>query len=124
MIDTNAYTAFKMNDPQVLNTLRRADEIGVSPVVLAELAAGFRGGSQEARNRDELVEFLSTPRVRQVTIDRDTAEHYASIYDRLRRKGRPIPTNDLWIAACAMQNGMALVSADSHFAEIDGLLLA
>jgi tRNA(fMet)-specific endonuclease VapC len=89
-----------------------------------KLLAGFRGGDREAGNRDQFLAFLSSPRVLMLTIDRDTAEHYAAVYAHLRRKGRPIPTNDLWIAASALQHGMALLGQDSHFADIDGLLLA
>jgi tRNA(fMet)-specific endonuclease VapC len=124
LIDTNAYTAFKRDDARIVGLLRRAEKIGMSPVVAAELLAGFCGGDREPENRDQFLAFVSSPRVLMLTIDRDTAEHYAAVYTHLRRKGRPIPTNDMWVAASALQFGMALLSQDSHFAEIDGLLLA
>ncbi len=122
LIDTNAYAAFKRGDPQALAVLRRAPEIGLCPTVLGELLAGFACGSQVARNRRELDEFLRTPRVRQLAIDAETAEHYAAIFSGQRRKGRPVPTNDLWIAAVAMQHGYAVFSLDVHFTEMQNLI--
>jgi tRNA(fMet)-specific endonuclease VapC len=122
LIDTNVYTAFKLNDPRVTDLLRRAEQVALNPVVMAELLAGFRGGDREAYNRGALQKFLASPRVILLSMDRDTAEHYAAAYTTLRRKGRPIPTNDLWIAASALQYGMGLLSMDGHFAEIDGLI--
>lgn len=122
LIDTNAYAAFKRGDPDAVAVLRRAPEIGLCPTVLGELLAGFAGGSQAARNRRELAEFVLTPRVRQLSVDAETAEHYAAIFAVLRRKGRPVPTNDLWIAAVAMQHGYALFSLDAHFTEMENLI--
>ena len=54
-------------------------------------------------------------------VEDTTADYYALVYRELRKKGRPIPTNDLWIAATALQHGLALFSYDAHFTEIDGL---
>jgi predicted nucleic acid-binding protein len=122
LIDTNAYVAFKRGDAEAIAVLRRAPEIGLCPTVLGELLAGFACGSQTARNRRELAEFMHTPRVRQLVIDAETAEHYATIFAVLRRKGRPVPTNDLWIAAVAMQHGYAVFSLDAHFTEIENLI--
>ena len=52
--------------------------------------------------------------MRVVPIDADTVGFYADIYARLRRQGRPIPTNDLWIGASAMQHGLRLLTLDRH----------
>jgi tRNA(fMet)-specific endonuclease VapC len=120
-IDTNAYVAFKRGDESVLEVLRHAAEILVSTTVLGELLAGFAAGSREARNRLELAQFVTTPRVRVVPATEATADNYALVYAALRRKGRPVPTNDLWIAASALEHGAALLSFDGHFSEIDGL---
>ena len=54
-------------------------------------------------------------------ITAQTADSYALVYSNLRRTGRPIPTNDLWIAASALEHGAALLTRDSHFGAIDGL---
>ena len=58
-----------------------------------------------------------------LVVDDNTAEFYASAWKKLRDKGRPIPTNDIWVAASAMQHGLALATLDGHFAAIEGLLL-
>jgi predicted nucleic acid-binding protein len=121
-IDTNAYAGFKRGDADLVEVLAAADVIGVSAVVLGELLGGFAAGNRAERNRRELDDFLATSRVRTLSIDRETARWYARVYAGLRSAGRPIPTNDLWIAATSLQNGLALVTRDRHFAQIDGLI--
>ena len=115
LIDTNAYTAFKLGDAGTAEVLAWADKILVNSVVLGELLAGFAAGSREARNREELARFLSSPRVETVPISAMTADSYALVYAGLRRKGLPIPTNDLWIAALVIQHDLLLYSRDAHF---------
>jgi tRNA(fMet)-specific endonuclease VapC len=122
-IDTNVYGAFKSNSQEVVRVLQRCEEIHVNIVVLAELIAGFKAGSKESRNREELELFLNNTRVFLDRLSEETADFYASIYLNLRRKGTPIPTNDMWIAASAMQHGCALYSLDQHFQTVDGILL-
>ncbi|MEK6742582.1 MAG: type II toxin-antitoxin system VapC family toxin [Nitrospirota bacterium] len=122
-IDTNVYVAFKNNDADTIEVFRTCDTIGVDIAVIAELYAGFSLGSREAKNRRELETFLNTPRVEMLEHNLETAEYYALIVKKLKAKGKPIPTNDIWIAANALRHGMALYSFDRHFKEIDGLLL-
>jgi len=122
-IDTNIYAAFKNNDENVVEVFRNCDLIGVDITVIAELFSGFFLGGREKKNRKEFEAFLNSPRVELLPHDLETAEYYALIVKKLRAKGRPIPTNDIWIAANAIKHGMALYSFDSHFEEIDGLLL-
>ena len=122
LIDTNAYVAFKNNHPGIVKVLREVDSIGINLTVLAELYTGFKGGKKEVKNREELEEFMNTPRVQFIKNNKDTANFYASIFINLKKKGTPIPTNDIWIAACAMQNGLAVLSLDKHFHNIDGLM--
>lgn len=117
-LDTSAYSAFFRGDPAVRDLIQRADEIVLPPVVLGELLGGFRSGSRWAENRRLLDDFLSSRRVRVAAIDAETAERYSEILAHLRRQGRPIPTNDLWIAASAMQHGLRLVTTDAHFAHV------
>ena len=122
LIDTNAYAAFKGNDPVALEVVRSSEHIGINMVVLGELYSGFKSGSRENRNRKELAQFLDSPRVETVMIDEETSEFYAKIYWDLKKKGRPIPSNDIWVAASAMQHGLALFTYDDHFKSVDGLL--
>ncbi len=123
MVDTNVYSAFKAGEPGAIKLFSRAEQILVSTAVLGELLAGFKCGRKERTNREELEIFLDTPRVRLAVADGETAEFYAGIFKALRSKGRPIPTNDMWIAASALQHGAAVCSYDSHFGHIEGLLV-
>ncbi|MGV8040460.1 MAG: type II toxin-antitoxin system VapC family toxin [Thermoanaerobaculaceae bacterium] len=124
LLDTNAYVAFKRGDEAVVELIRLADEIVLSSVVLGELLAGFAAGEREAANREELARFLASRRVTVVPVDEGTADAYARVFALLRRKGRPIPVNDLWIAATVLQHGLHLVTFDQHFAAIEGLAIA
>jgi predicted nucleic acid-binding protein len=121
VLDTNAYVAFKRGDDDVLAVLRRAERLWLPVVVLGELLAGFAAGNREAANREALAAFLESPRVATLPVTDLTADHYALIFADLRRKGRPIPSNDLWIAASTLEQGAALLTLDAHFAAVDGL---
>lgn len=120
-LDTNAYAAFKRGNPEVLAVLQQAERILMSVTVLGELLAGFAVGNREAENRKELALFLDSPRVTLTPATQATADLYALVFAALRRKGRPVPSNDLWVAAAALEHGAALLTFDAHFAEIDGL---
>ena len=124
IIDTNVYAAFKKNEPLAVTLIRRAEHIVVNTVILGELLAGFRCGSKEEQNRRELDQFLDSPRVAVYAVDEETAEFYAAVFSDLKRNGRPIPSNDIWLAASALQHGCALATFDGHFTNISGLLLA
>ncbi|MFA7404350.1 MAG: type II toxin-antitoxin system VapC family toxin [Pelobacteraceae bacterium] len=124
IIDTNFYVAFKRNDAEAVNLLQRADYIGVNTVILGELLAGFRCGNKERDNRAELDRFLDSARVNLLVVDDETSEFYAQVFSELRQKGRPIPSNDLWLAASALQHGLALATFDDHFTHISSILLA
>lgn len=121
LVDTNAYTAFMRGDAEVVEVLAHAERICLNSVVLGELLGGFAAGTREPKNRAELARFLESPRVEVVPVTAQTADSYALVYSNLRRRGTPIPTNDLWIAASALELGAALLTRDAHFAQIDGL---
>jgi tRNA(fMet)-specific endonuclease VapC len=121
LIDTNAYTAFKRNLPEAVQVIQNAPKLGLPIIVVGELLAGFAAGQREQKNKQELEQFLASPRVTVLSIDKKTTEFYASIYASLRAKGQPIPTNDLWIAALALQHSASLFSFDAHFQNIIGL---
>ena len=114
-LDTSAYSAFKRNHPQLRYRIQEASQILLNPVVLGELQAGFLNGTRLRENLAELAQFLDSPRVSVVLVDEETSERYAAIFDPLRRAGTPIPTNDIWIAASAVQYGSILLTTDPHF---------
>ena len=121
LVDSSAYSEFKRGDADAVAVMTTAGFIGFNPIVIGELLAGFATGSRAARNRQELKGFLSLPQVVQFIIDERTAEHYADVYQLLRTAGTPIPTNDLWIAASAIEHGFAVFTFDQHFHHVPGL---
>lgn len=123
ILDTNAYVAFKRGRQPAVEILQLAEKIVIPVIVLGELLGGFAFGARETENRRELAAFLDAPRVRAAAIDATTAAWYGRVYANLRRLGRPIPTNDLWIAATALQNGLPVFSYDRHFEHVEGLAL-
>ncbi len=123
LLDTSAYSALGRGNAGVLASLQRAERIHVSPVVIGELLAGFKKGTTEARNRRAFDQFLSSASIHVLHVDAETAERYALALDGLRRQGKPIPSNDLWIAASALQHGLPVLTTDAHFRRVPGLLV-
>ncbi len=123
LLDTSAYSGFMKGQVGVQQALQRADEVCLSAVALGELLASFRRGKHRARNEQELQQFLSSPRTRLIAIEEATAERYASIRETLWRFGTPIPTNDIWIAATAMQHGLRLLTTDAHYQKVQQVLV-
>jgi tRNA(fMet)-specific endonuclease VapC len=123
LLDTNAYTHFLSGDEKVLSCLARADYVYMSVFVLGELYAGFRAGKKEQQNKQILERFLRKSTVSVLEATQDTAEIFGLIKDSLRKSGHPIPINDIWIAAHALETGSILITDDSHFSTIPGLRL-
>ena len=123
LLDSSAYSHLKRGDRRIVEIVRGSEEILLSTIVIGELLYGFRKGSRLERNLQDLHGFLSSPYVTVMTVSFTTADRYARIAASLRAKGRPIPANDIWIAAHALEAGADLVSYDRHFDQIDGLAL-
>lgn len=123
LLDTNAYAALAAGDERVLQALSRADTAYLSVIALGELHAGFRGGSRLSANRAQLATFLGKPTVQTLDVGRETAEIFGQVKDGLRRAGTPIPINDVWLAAQAIETGSVLVSFDEHFTKVPGIRL-
>jgi tRNA(fMet)-specific endonuclease VapC len=121
LLDTNAYSDLARGHSPLSDRVRQAEAVLLSSVVAGELLGGFRRGNRSHQNLADLQRFLAQPRVRLVPVTWITAERYARIYVALRRRGKPIPTNDMWIAAHAMETGAELLSSDSHFQYVEGL---
>ncbi len=122
-LDTNAYSDFMRGDPARVSVIRTARQIHMPIIVLGELRAGFAAGNQESTNAANLRRFLNSPRVSILSADEQTTHHYAQIYLHLRNLGVAIPTNDLWIAALAVQHNLILCTSDTHFQHLPQLPL-
>lgn len=124
LIDTNCYSALMRGNETVARFLDEAEIVYLSTIVAGELMTGFKGGSMVRQNLVYLKDFVRKGGKTVVAgVRMETAERFALIKDALRRKGKPIPVNDIWIAAQCMETGSVLLSGDEHFNSIDGLLI-
>lgn len=114
-LDTSAYSHFKRGDPAPAEELRTASRVGVPVIVLGELRAGFRQGSRARQNERDLRKFLSQAVVEVLDVDDEASSHFADLVTDLRRRGTPLPTNDVWIAAVALREGMTVLTYGAHF---------
>ena len=123
LIDTSGYIRYLAGDDKVWNYLAGAERIFLSVFVLGELEAGFRAGRKEKPNRLILDRFLTKPGVAVLDATRETAEYFGFVKAALKKAGRPIPLNDVWIAAHALETGSVVVTYDGHFSAVPGLRL-
>ena len=119
ILDTNAVSALFAGDSALGEVLAAEPRHHLPVIVLGE----YRYGLLRSRHRDHLQQLLATLARESVvlTVDAATAESYADVREELRRKGWPIPENDLWIAALARQHTLPVVSRDDHFDTVSGL---
>lgn len=121
LLDTNIVIAVFAKEDKVQAHLVSATEVFVSAIVIGELYYGAYKSSRVTENIAKIRQFAANNTV--LVSDTETAEAYGRIKGALRGKGRPIPENDIWIAATAVQYNLALVTRDGHFGEVDGLLI-
>jgi tRNA(fMet)-specific endonuclease VapC len=123
LVDTSAYSGFMRGHPEIKVAIQEAEEIYVNSIVLGELGAGFIKGRRRRKNEAELKRFLGSPRVNLVDVTEDTAERYAVILNSLWRARTPIPTNDIWIAASAMEHGLHVLTTDGHYQKVSQIVV-
>ncbi len=121
-IDTNIYTAYKKGDSTIIKILEETDFVYIPSVVLGELYAGFYIGAYTKKNITELEDFLTVPGIEVVEVNQAIAEKYGYLIKTLRNQGTPIPTNDVWIAATALELSAKLLSFDKHFSHVPGII--
>ena len=119
IVDTNALSAAANDDLAVVAILTRADQMAIPVVVLGEYRYGIAQSRHRATYEGWLAGLLRDCVV--LDINEPTAQHYAEITLDLKRKGKPIPTNDLWIAALCRQHSLPLLSRDRRFDQVTGL---
>jgi tRNA(fMet)-specific endonuclease VapC len=123
-LDTNRYVDLCKGVAETAELVATAEAVFLPFVVLAELRAGFALGRRGAENERVLRRFLLKPDVEVLYADEQTTHHYASVFRQLRRQGTPIPTNDIWVAALALQHSLALHDRDKHFDQLPQLVRA
>ena len=122
-LDTNAYSDFMRGAAERVELVRTVQAIALPLIVLGELRAGFAAGDRESTNAANLQRFLGSPRVSVLAPDEQTTHYYAQLHRQLRDDGRPIPTNDLWVAALVVQHDLVLCTSDRHFRRIPQLVV-
>lgn len=120
LLDTVIVVGY-FNREAVLQQHLKEVTVYVNSITVGELYFGAYNSQQIAQNVQNVRDFSATITV--LPCDETTADHYGQIKQALRAKGRPIPENDIWIAATAMQHHLILATRDTHFNEVDGLLL-
>ena len=121
ILDTNAYTRLLTGEEDVLDVIGTAETVYMSIFVLGELHAGFAGGTKERGNKDTLNRFLLKPSVKILNATSETAEVFGVLKQDLNKAGTPLPINDVWIAAHALETGSILITYDGHFKKIAGM---
>lgn len=121
LLDTNAFVRFLRGDEKVMSYLSQADNVYMSVFVLGELLAGFKAGGKAKNNTQMLERFLSKPTVTVLDATVETADIFGFIFASLKKSGRPIPVNDVWISAHALETGSTLLTYDDHFTAVPGI---
>jgi len=119
LLDTNIAVALLAGEDAVRASLNQNGLIFLSSIVLGELFYGARKSARSASNLAKIEELAAKFVV--LNCDLSTARHYGEIRDLLRARGRPIPENDIWIAAHAQQYELTLVTRDAHFSAVEGI---
>lgn len=118
-LDTNIVIRLFKNDPLVIKMLDGSSNICLPAPVVAELLFTAKNSQRTNENLKKYNEFIDACNVMNIT--RETADKYSAIRLALKRKGRPIPENDIWIAASCIEQDMPLVTGDAHFDNVDDL---
>lgn len=119
ILDTNALSAAAEREPAALEVVARAERLAVPVIVLGEYRLGIAQSRRRTDYESWLREWIAAVTV--LDIDEQTTHHYAAIGLELKRIGKPIPANDLWIAALCRQHALPLVSRDRHFDLVAGV---
>ncbi|NJM37575.1 MAG: type II toxin-antitoxin system VapC family toxin [Akkermansiaceae bacterium] len=114
VLDTNAYSEW-VRDGLWAEEIETATLLVIPAPVLGELRDGFLKGTRAAMNEKVLSALLESTMVAVASIGESTTHHYARFKNELRKMGKPIPTNDIWIAAIAHEVGGILLTSDAHF---------
>ena len=119
LLDTNIIIRMFTGDPAIQEKMLNRDNLFLASPAVGELYYGAQKSTKISENLRKIDIFVQQSII--FSCDLETAQWFGIIKDRLRRDGRSIPNNDIWIAAIAMQNDLILVTRDSHFDEVESL---
>lgn len=123
LFDTNSYSLYVKGDRRLRKLVSESNNIYLSAITIGELYAGFYRGNKFELNERIFSKFVSNSHVKVVNVSARIAKTYGKIYFDLKKKGTPLPINDVWIAACAIETDSTLITYDKHFLKIPGVKL-
>jgi tRNA(fMet)-specific endonuclease VapC len=123
LIDTSALSAFFRGHPGVIRAIQLSPYLFLNATVYGETHSGYWAGKSRHANVGSLMNFIESDRVEILSITQETSLRYAEIWHFLRKAGKPIPDNDMWIAATAWEHGLTLLTLDKHFLELPQILV-
>jgi tRNA(fMet)-specific endonuclease VapC len=121
LLDTNIISALLKGEVSVANKIDKAKQVNIPIIVLGELYYGGLYSTQVEKNIKEIKSFASNYNV--LNVDEETSIAYGNIKAALRKKGKPIPENDIWIAAIAKRYELVLITRGKHFKEIENITI-
>jgi tRNA(fMet)-specific endonuclease VapC len=121
LLDTNAAIALLNGDARIIQAIGDSDQLNIPIISVGELYYGAENSAQVAENYAKVRQITAKYKI--LNCDLETAQGYGRFLRQLRLKGRPIPQNDVWIAALALQHGLILMTRDAHFNYVDGLMV-
>ena len=119
LLDTNIVIALFADEVEVKNSLASVSEIFISSITVGELCYGAKKSTRSTENLERIKDFVANITV--LGCDLETAYRYGEVKNKLRFKGKPLPENDMWIAAIARQYNLTLATRDAHFQEVENL---
>ncbi len=119
LLDTNIIIALFANDTKIKNNLLQAEEVFIPSIVIGELYYGANKSQRVQENLTKIKYFITNNVI--LSCDENTSRYYGEVKNSLRLKGRPLPENDIWIAAITIQYNLILVTRDAHFNEVENI---
>ena len=119
LLDSNIIIDIFRGDKKTISRVKQIDGVYVPVIVIGELYYGANKSDQTPKRKLEVEQLEEMVTVLNIT--RSTARIYGEIKDKLRAKGRPIPENDIWIAAISLEHQLTLITKDKHFENVEGI---
>lgn len=121
IIDTSAYSQAQRGNKKIIDLLNKAEHIFLTTIVEAELRAGFAFGTKKLENNKLLDKFMSQSNVFTLNISHATTKIFAELYAELRKTGKTIGQNDLWISSLAIENNLPVLTLDADFKNVKAI---
>jgi len=119
LLDTNIIIELFKGDVKLSDYLDKQSVVYIPSIVLGELYLGAYRSANTAKNIKKIRSLMERCTI--LAVDEETADHFGAIKAELLKKGKPIPENDIWIAAIAKQYDLQTLTNDKHFKNVPGI---